>query len=235
VAYAARLFGVQATICAPVGANRLKVESMRDLGAEVILHGEDYDAAREHCESLVRENGYCYVHSSIEPLLIAGVGTYTLEALEAQPDLQVVLVPVGGGSGAAGACIVAGAVDPAIAVIGVQSETAPAAYESWRRGEPVRAENRTRAEGLATGTSFDLPQRILRERLDDFVLVSDDEMEAAVRLMVENTRTLVEMAGAAALAGALRLQERLAGKRVCLVSSGGNITPEQLRSLLSEG
>src|SRR5207249_5273193 len=124
VAYAARLFGVQAIICAPVGANRLKVESMRDLGAEVILHGEDYDAAREHCEQLVRDNGYRYVHSSNEPLLIAGVGTYALEALEAQPGLDAILVPVGGGSGAAGACIVAAAVDPAIAVIGVQSEAA---------------------------------------------------------------------------------------------------------------
>jgi threonine dehydratase len=234
VAYAARLFGVQAIICAPEGANRLKVASMRDLGAEVILQGEDYDAAREHCEQLVRENGYRYVHSSNEPLLIAGVGTYTLEALEAQPDLEAILVPIGGGSGAAGACIVAGAVDPTIAVIGVQSEAAPAAYQSWRRREPVATENRTRAEGLATGTSFELPQRILGERLDDFVLVTDGEMETAVRLMVENTRTLVEMAGAASLAGALRLRERLAGKRVCLVSSGGNITPEQLRAALSE-
>jgi threonine dehydratase len=233
VAYAARLFGVQAIICAPVGANRLKVGSMRDLGAEVILQGEDYDAAREHCEQLVRENGYRYVHSSNEPLLIAGVATGTLEALEAQSDLDVVLVPVGGGSGAAGACIVAGAVDPAIAVIGVQSAAAPAAHQSWKQREPVSAENHTRAEGLATGTSFDLPQSILRERLDDFVLVTDDEMEDALRLMVEHTRTLVEMAGAAALAGALRLRERLAGKRVCLMASGGNITPEQLRAAFS--
>ena len=234
VAYAARLFGVQAIICAPVGANRLKVESMRDLGAEVILHGDDYDAAREHCEQLARENGYRYIHSSNEPLLIAGVGTSTLEALETQSDLDVVLVPVGGGSGAAGACLVAHAVDPGIAVIGVQSAAAPAAYQSWKRREPVTAENHTRAEGLATGTSFELPQRILRERLDDFLLVTDDEMEAALRLMVENTRTLVEMAGAAALAGALRLRERLAGRRVCLVASGGNVTPEQLRSALAE-
>jgi threonine dehydratase len=124
-------------------------------------------------------------------------------------------------------------VDPTIAVIGVQSAAAPAAYQSWRRREPVAAENHTRAEGLATGSSFELPQRILRERLDDFVLVTDDEMEAALRLMIENTRTLVEMAGAAPLAGALRLRERLAGKRVCLVASGGNITPEQLQAALS--
>jgi len=100
-------------------------------------------------------------------------------------------------------------------------------------GEPVTTENHTRAEGLATGTSFDLPQLILRERLDDFVLVSDEEIEAAVRLLIENTRTLVEMAGAAPLAGALRLRERLAGKRVCLITSGANITPEQLRGVLS--
>ena len=234
IAHAARLFGVRATICAPAGANRLKVASMRDLGAEVILYGEDSDAAREHCEQLVRENGYRYVHSSNEPLLIAGVGTYSLEALEAQPGLEVILVPVNGGSGAAGACIVAAAVDPAIAVIGVQSEASPAAYQSWRTREPVRAENHTRAEGLATGTSFEGPQGILRERLDDFVLVSEHDIEAAVRLMVEHTRTLVEMAGAAALAAAVRLRERLAGKRVCLVSSGGNITPEQLRPLLAD-
>ena len=233
VAYAARLFGVQAVVCAPEGANRLKVASMRDLGAEVILHGRDYDAAREHCEELVRENGFRYIHSADEPLLLAGVGTYMLEALEAQPDLEVVLVPIGGGSGAAGACIVANAVDPAIEVIGVQSEAAPAARQAWQRREPVSAENRTRAEGLATGTSFELPQQILRARLDDFLLVSDEEMEAAVRLMIENTRTLVETAGAAPLAGALRLRDRLAGRRVCLVVSGGNVTPEQLRGLLA--
>jgi threonine dehydratase len=232
VAYAARLFGVQAVICAPEGANRLKVASMRELGAEVILQGKDYDAAREHCEELVRESGFRYIHTSDEPLLIAGVGTYMLEALEAQPDLEVVLVPIGGGSGAAGACIVADAVDPAIEVVGVQSEASPAAYQAWQRGELVTAENRTRAEGLATGTAFELPRRILRERLHDFVLVSDDEIEAAVPLMVENTRTLVEPSGAAPLAAALGLRDRLAGKRVCLVASGGNITPEQLRALL---
>jgi threonine dehydratase len=233
VAWAARLFGVQAIICAPVGANRLKVESMRDLGAEVILQGENYDAAREHCEQLVREQGYRYIHSSNEPLLIAGVGTSTLEALEEQSDLDVVLVPVGGGSGASGACVAASALDSEVSVIGVQSAAAPAAYQSWKRRESVTAENHTRAEGLATGTSFDLTQRILRERLDDFVLVTDDELEAAVRLMIEHTRTLVEMAGAAALAGALHVRDRLAGKRVCLVASGGNITPEQLRAAFS--
>jgi threonine dehydratase len=233
IAYAARLFGARAIICAPAAANRLEVASMRDLGAEVILHGADYDEAREHCEALAHEHGYRYVHSGNEPLLIAGVATHTLEALEAQPDVEVVIVPIGGGSGAAGACIAAQAVNPAIEVIGVQSAQAPAAYRSWREGRLVTASNTTFAEGLATRTAFDLPQRILGERLAEFVLVDDDAIRRATVLMLEHTRTLVEPAGAAALAGALELRERLRGRRVALICSGANVTPEQLRDALA--
>jgi threonine dehydratase len=233
IAYAARLFGVRATICVPAGANRVKVASMRNLGADVVLHGADYDDAREHCEALARERGCRYVHSGNEPLLIAGVATHTLEALEAGPDIEVVIVPIGGGSGAAGACIAANAVDPSIEVIGVQSAQAPAAYRSWREGKLVTASNTTFAEGMATRTAFDLPQRILRERLADFVLVDDEAIRRAVALMVEHTRTLVEPAGAAPLAAALQLRERLAGRRVALICSGGNVTPEQLRDVLA--
>jgi threonine dehydratase len=209
------------------------VASMRDLGAEVVLHGADYDDAREHCEELARERGYRYVHSGNEPLLISGVATHTLEALEARPDIEVVIVPIGGGSGAAGACIAANAVDPSIEVIGVQSAQAPAAYRSWREGKLVTASNTTFAEGMATRTAFDLPQRIMRDRLADFVLVEDEAIRGAVALMVEHTRTLVEPAGAAPLAAALELRERLAGRRVALICSGGNVTPEQLLDVLA--
>jgi threonine dehydratase len=233
VAYAAKLFGVSAVVCAPAGANRVKVAGMEELGAEVVLHGADFDEAREHCERLARVHGYRYVHSGNEPLLIAGVGTIALEMLEARPDLEVLIVPVGGGSGAAGACIVAGTVDPAIEVIGVQSAQAPAAYRSWRQGANVESASETVAEGLATRVAFDLPQRILRERLTDFVLVDDDRLREAVVLMLEHTRTLVEPAGAAPLAAALALRERLRGRRVGLVCSGANITPEQLRDVLA--
>src|SRR5215475_4558606 len=118
VAYAADLFGVRAVICVPEGANPVKVESMRALGAEVVLHGRDFDEAREHCERLAADHGYRYIHSANEPALIAGVATYTLEVLEEQPATEVILVPVGGGSGAAGACIVATAVNSAIEVVG---------------------------------------------------------------------------------------------------------------------
>ena len=233
VAYAAKLFGVSAVVCAPAGANRLKVAGMEELGAEVVLHGADFDEAREHCERLARVHGYRYVHSGNEPLLIAGVGTIALEMLEARPDLEVLIVPVGGGSGAAGACIVADAIDPAIEVIGVQSAQAPAAYRSWRQGAHVESASETIAEGLATRVAFDLPQRILRERLTDFVLVDDDRLPEAVVLMLEHTRTLVEPAGAAPLAAALALRDRLRGRRVGLVCSGANITPEQLRDVLA--
>jgi threonine dehydratase len=232
VAYGARLFGVRATICVPEGANPVKVASMRGLGAEVVFHGRDFDDAREHSEQLAKEHGYRYVHSGDEPLLIAGVGTATLEILEEQPGTDVLVVPIGGGSGAAGACIVAKTVKPDLTVIGVQSDAAPAAYRSWREGKLVEDRMETFAEGLQTRTAFELPQRILREWLDDFVLVSDDEIRAAQARMIETTRNLVEAAGAAPLAAALRMREQLVGKRVALIASGGNASREQLLAVL---
>jgi threonine dehydratase len=233
IAYAARLFSVPATICVPEDANPVKVASMRGLGAELVFHGRDFDDARDRCEQLARERGCRYVHSGNEPLLIAGVGTHTLEILEAQPHTDAIVVPVGGGSGAAGACIVAKAVNPAVQVIGVQSEAAPAAYRSWRERRLVEDTTETFAEGLATRTAFELPQRVLRELLDDFVLVGDDEIRSAQRTMIDETRNLIEAAGAAPLAAALRLRERLASKRVVLIASGGNASRAQLLELLS--
>jgi threonine dehydratase len=235
LAYAARLFGVEATICLPESANPVKVASMRGLGAELVFHGRDYDEAREHCEQLAREHGYRYVHSGNEPLLIAGVATETLEILEQQPQIDVIVVPVGGGSGAAGACIVAKAVNPAVRVIGVQSEAAPAAFRSWQERRLVDDRMETFAEGLATRTAFELPQRILWQLLDDFVLVSDDEIREAQALMIEATRNLVEAAGAAPLAAALRLRGQLMPRRIALIASGGNASREQLLDVLSGG
>jgi threonine dehydratase len=234
VAFAARLFGVRAIVCAPVGANPVKVEAMRDFGAEVVLVGRDYDEAREHCEGLAAEHGYRYIHSGDEPDLIAGVATHTLELIEELSDVAVVIVPVGGGSGAAGACIAAKAIRPEVEVIAVQSAQAPTAHDSWRAREPVERPNATVAEGLSTHTAFELPQRVLRDKLDDFVLVGDDMILAAVKVMIEKTRTLVEPAGAAPLAAALSssVRQRLAGRRVALICTGANISPAQLHSVL---
>jgi len=233
VAYAAELFGVRAVICVPEQANPVKVDSMRAMGAEVVLHGRDFDEAREYCEKQATEHGYRYIHSGNEPHLIAGVGTYAVEILEAKPDTEVIVVPVGGGSGAAGVCVVAKAVRPSIEVIGVQSEAAPAAYRSWQAGTLVEDTNSTLAEGLATRTAFELPQWIMRDLMDDFVLVSEDALKVATRLMIEKTRNLVEPAGAAALAAVLGDPERFAGRKVAIVCSGGNISPAQLTGLWS--
>jgi threonine dehydratase len=231
VAYAADLFGVRAVICMPEQANPVKVESMRALGAEVVFHGRDFDDAREYCEKLAAEHRYRYIHSGNEPSLIAGVATCALEICEARPDIEVIVVPVGGGSGAAGACVAAKGVRSSIEVIGVQSEAAPAAYRSWRAGALLEDTTSTFAEGLATRTAFELPQRIMRESLDDFVLVSEEALRAATRLMIEKTRNLVEPAGAAALAAVLGSPGRFAGRRVAIVCSGGNISPAQLADL----
>src|SRR6266704_51285 len=234
VAYAANLFGVHAIVCMPERANPVKVESMRALGAEVVFHGQDFDDAREYCEKQAVEHGCRYVHSGNEPMLVAGVATYTLELLESQPDVEVIVVPIGGGSGAAGACTVAKAVRPSIEVIGVQAEAAPAAYRSWRARALVTAANSTFAEGLATRTAFDLPQRILWRLLDDFVLVSVDAIRAATRTMIEKTRNLVEPSGAASLAAVLADPSRFAGRKVAIVCSGGNISPAQLVQLWAD-
>jgi threonine dehydratase len=233
LAFAGRLFGVTARICVPERANPAKMAAMESLGAELIVAGADFDDARENAERLAAEHGYRYVHSGDEPHLIAGVATEMLEIVEQQPDVEVVIVPVGGGSGAAGACIVAAAVNPELQVIAVQSEASPSAYRSWREGRPVEATSETHAEGLDTRTPFELPQRIMREHLHDFVLVSEDEIRAAQRAMIERTRNLIESAAAAPLAAALRLRDELRGRRVALVASGGNVSRDQLLEVLA--
>jgi threonine dehydratase len=233
VAYAAQCFGVPATVLVPRKPNPLKVRAMRRLGAQVVEHGRDYDEALLEAQHRAASQGLRYIHGSNEPLLIAGVGTVSLEVMEELADVEVIVVPVGGGSGAAGHCIVAKELNPAIQVIGVQAERAPAVYHSWREKRIVELDSAdTFAEGLATRCGYELPLRILWERLDDMVLVSEDEMGRAILYLLETAHLLAEPAGAAATAAAFKLGEWLAGKRVVLILSGGNITLEQLRAVM---
>jgi len=232
IAYAARIFGVRAVIVVPEGANAVKLAAMRAYGAEVVFHGVDFEASKLHCLMLAREQGLRFISSGDEPLLIAGVATHTLEIVETLPEVEVIIVPVGGGSGAAGAALVAKSINSVIRVVGVQASGAPAAYLTWRDRAPRTAPIETFAGGLATGEPFMMPQQLLWKYLDDFVLVDDDEMRHAVRLYLEKAKTLAEPAGAAPLAAALRLRETLAGKTIALILSGGNISPEELRSCL---
>ncbi len=234
IAYAGRAFGVKAVVVVPEGSNPNKLEAMRNLDAEVIVHGSMFDESRAHAEMLTREMGYRYVHAANEPLLIAGVATYTLEVFEDLPQVDYLFVPLGGGSGASGACIVAKTLNPSTQVIAVQSEAAPAGYLSWKGGRLVEAEMSTFAEGLATSTAYELPQSIIQDLLDDFLLVSDDEIKEAIVHLLQRAHTLAEGAGATALAGAIKARDRLAGKKVAVVVSGGNITVQQLSGILRE-
>ncbi len=217
----------------PEAANPLKVAATRALGAEVVLTGRDFDDARRAAEARAAREGLRYVHSADEPLLIAGVATCALELFEVAPDLDVILVPVGGGSGVLGAAVVARAVNPGTRVIGVQAEGAPAVYLSWKAGRRVVTDEvATFAEGLATREPFDLPLQLLPGLVDEIMLVSDAELEAAIRLLLETTGQVAEGAGAAAVAGAFRRRPELAGKSVGLILSGGNLPIETLRRIL---
>lgn len=232
VAYAARAHGVRATIAVPEGANPGKVAAMRGLGAEVVFHGPDFDSAREWVAGIAAEQEGRFVGPT-EELLIHGVGTYALEIIEDLPEVDAIVVPVGAGSGVCATSIVAKTIDPAIQVIGVQSAQAPAMQMSWASGKAVSADMKTVAEGLATRVPFENTQRIMRKYLDDFVLVDDAAIEDAILLLLEHTHNLAEGAGAAALAAAIKLRHHLAGMNVVLVLSGGNLSLDQLRSLVA--
>ena len=233
IAYAARLFGVKAVICVSENANPDKVEAIRSFGAEIIAEGRDFEDARLNAERLSEEQGYRYIHSGNEPHLIAGVGTIGLEIIEDLPDVDAVIVPVGGGSGVAGTSTVLRAAAPQVKVIAVQAEKAPSVYLSWKKGEIVPTELAdTMADGLATRRAFELPLEIMRDQIDDFILVSEDEIRDAIRLYVEKAHTIAEGAGAASLAAGYKIRDRLRGKKVAMVLSGGNLTADMLRSIL---
>jgi threonine dehydratase len=234
IAYAARQFGVPATIWAPEGANPLKVAAMRRLGADVRLAGQDFDACREVAGHDAESRGAYYVVPANDWRLIAGVATYTVEMLESVPDLDAIIVPAGGGSGLSGACLAGKSISPTLRVIGVQAAGAPVIYETWRSGQLETIDRAdTFAEGLATRVAFSLPAQILWRLLDDFRLVTDGEMRRGILTLLETARILAEGAGAAALAAAYGMREELTGKKVGIVVSGGNLTLGTLAETLT--
>jgi threonine dehydratase len=234
IALACEREGVPCTIVVPLGNNPEKNAAMRAYGAELIEFGRDFDEARERVEQLQQERGLRYIHSANEPLLIAGVGTYALEIFEEQPDTEVILVPIGGGSGACGCCVVRTGLGSKAKVIGVQAERADAFARSWKGPSRVVGEKcDTFAEGMATRVTFDLPFSILKQELDDIVTLGEVELAEGVRLAMRATHNLAEGAGAASLAAAVKLRGQLTGKKVVCVMSGGNIDRATLTRVLS--
>jgi threonine dehydratase len=207
---------------------------MRAYGAEVTEHGRDYDEARIRVEEMVEQAGWRYVHSANEPHLIAGVGTYALEMLEQQADLDYLFVPIGGGSGAAGCCIVRTGLSAKTKIIGVQACGADAFTRSWRGSKRVTAEHvNTFAEGMATRVTFDLTFGILKQELDDIVLLEEEEIVEGVRAALRLTHNLAEGSGAAPIAAAKKYGSKLAGKKTGVVMSGGNIDVKTLARILA--
>jgi threonine dehydratase len=231
IAYAAAAFGVACTVVMPAGANAAKVRSVGALGATVLLEGADLAGAHAAAGRVAAAEDRLLVGPADTPALIAGVGTLYLEVFEDQPELDAVVVPIGSGTGAAAAAVVAARLAPGCRVIGVQSSASPAAHDSWRAGTCVERPNRTAVDGLATGRGFDLPQRVLRAGLADFHLVSDDQIVAAQRVLASHAHTLAEGAGAAALAAVLARPDDFAGLRVAVVCTGGNASPAEVAAL----
>ena len=235
IAYAGRIFGARTTIGVPENCNPAKLAAMRSWGAEMLIHGRDFDEAREHVERVAVDRGLRYIHSANEPLLIAGVGTMALEVLEQLPQAEVILCAVGGGSGCSSTLLVAGALKPGLRVIAVQAARAASGYESWRQKKLVSTGSAdTFAEGVQTRVAFEMTQAILWERLREFVLVEEEEMRQAMLHYLERARVMAEGAGAAPLAAAVKLAPSLAGRKVVVYLSGGNISRENLTRVLTD-
>ncbi|UCD70854.1 MAG: threonine dehydratase [Syntrophobacterales bacterium] len=235
IAMASRIFGVPCTIVVPHENNPEKNRAMRCFGAELVEYGRDFDEARQRAEEIRGERRLRYIHPANEPLLVNGVGTYSLEIFDDLPDVETIIVPIGGGSGACGAITVARALNPTVRVIGVQAERAPSVYLSWREGRIIETERSdTFADGLATRVPFEMTFNIIRRGISDIVTASEEEIKSSIRLLLETTHNLAEGAGAAPLAAALKMRDRLRDKKVVIILTGGNIDVATLKWVLMD-
>lgn len=230
IASSARLFGLDAEIFVPLGANPVKCQAIRDAGATLVEAGENFDETGRLCRERAEDKGLYFIHPANESNLINGVGTGFLEILEDEPDIDVMIVPLGAGSEASGAVTVFRALKPEVEIIAVQAEESSAACKSWKAGSIVQSPNATFAGGFATGTAYELPFSIYagKQGLDDFVLLSENQIYDGMALAAHYCRELLEGAGSASLAAAISIRHRLAGKKVVLQFSGGNASPAEL-------
>jgi threonine dehydratase len=234
VCYAARLQGIRATVVVPERANPDKVEAMRNLGGEVVPWGRDFDQADQRARELERERGFVYFHAANDPWIIAGHGTVGLEMLEEEPDLEVLVVPLGAGGLISGVALAAKTLNPALQVIGVQAKDCAPYFKSRIEGRMTDVDSAdTFAEGLASRHPTVLPFRMIDRLVDEIVVTSEEEMRRAVVLLLEETHNLAEGAGAAGTAGVVTLRDRLAGRKVGTILSGGNLTRRQLEEALA--
>ena len=234
VAYHAQRLGIRAVIVMPRFTPGVKVERTRGFGAEVVLHGDTLDAARIHALSLATAQGLVFVHPYDDAAIIAGQGTIALEMLRVVPELDTLVIAVGGGGLMAGMATAARAVKPGLEIVGVQTVRFPAMFNAIKGTQHPQGSSSI-AEGIAVGTPGTLTRAIIAELADDLLLVDEGDIEQAIVMLLEIEKTLVEGAGAAGLAALLKYPERFKGKKVGLVLCGGNIDPLLLAAIIERG
>jgi threonine dehydratase len=234
VAYHAERLGIPATIVMPTFTPGVKVARTRGFGARVILHGDSLEAAYTHAKALAEAQNLVFVHPYNDSAIMAGQGTLALEMLAAQPALDTLVVPVGGGGLIAGIATAAKAIRPGIRVVGVQTQRFPAMVNAVQGTRHPQGGN-TIAEGIAVGAPGALCLEVIRQRVDELLLVDEGDIEQAIVMLLEIEKTLAEGAGAAALAALLRHKDRFAGHKVGMVLSGGNIDPQLLAQIIGRG
>ena len=232
IATAACLFGLKAKIVVPCGSNRSKISKIKATGAELIEFGANFDEAVSLVNDIVETESFYFVHPANEPELINGVATEFLEVIEQQPDIDAVILPIGGGSELAAATTVLRSINPKIEIIAVQAEASSAAYQSWRSGQIVSDNNQTFAGGFATGTAYETTFGIYKDALTDFVLLTEDELWRSIGLIHHYTSNLVEGAGASCLMAAYKIKQKLQHKKVMIQISGANAGADELRRSL---
>lgn len=233
VATTASWFGIDATVVVPENTNASKKRKICETGAELIEAGKTFEEASKVVESITQERNLYYVHPANEPHLINGVGTEFIEIIEKIPDLDAVIVPIGAGSEAAAAVTVLKSINPNIEIYAVQAQNSPAAFLSWQSGELKSASNTTFAGGFATGIGYEMPFEIYKNQLEDFVLLSEDEIVEGIALAGYYTQNLVEGAGASTIMAAIKLKDKLKGKKVVLQFSGCNASAEEIKKAYS--
>jgi threonine dehydratase len=234
VAYHAQRLGIRAVIVMPIFTSGVKIERTRGFGAEVVLHGDTLDESHRHALLLAAQGGLVFVHPYDDEAIVAGQGTVGLEMLQAVPDLDTLVVAVGGGGLIAGMATAAKALKPGIEVIGVQTSRFPGMVNAIK-GTTHPQGLSTIADGIAVGTPGIVPRAIIARRVDDLLLVDEGDIEQALVMLLEIEKTLVEGAGAAGLAALLKYPARFAGKKVGLVLCGGNIEPLLLAAIIERG
>jgi threonine dehydratase len=234
MAWAGQWFHVPCTVVVPKNNNPEINRTIESCGAELIMHGEDFYDAQSYCEELVDSAGYYYVQQGNEPEILNGLATMGLEILEDLPDVDTIICPIGGGAGCASILKTARVIKPDVEIIGVEPQNAPSFYNSWKKGEIVTLDDAdTIADGLAARSVFHLPYVILKDAINDVVLLTEKEILEGIRIALTTTHNLAEAAGAASLMAAYKIKGRLAGKKVVMILSGGNLNMDTLKKALA--